>query len=295
LFSATMPQAVDQLCNTLLKNPATVSVAPQSTASERVTQFLYRIEKPKKRELLVHLLNQPEVTRAIVFARTKHGTGRLADFLCDSGIRADSIHGDKSQNARQRAMDAFRNGKVHVLVATDVAARGIDVDAISHSINFDMPMEPETYIHRIGRTGRAGMEGVAWSFCSGEEIGLLRQVERMLKKGIPVAQVPTDMQRPQRAARPSAPKSDAGVTVQADGSETTAPVASDESMSSESNDSERSYSRPRRRFNGPNNRRFDRNGRGGRPGGNRRSFGGGNRRRDGQGFRPRNEGAPVEN
>jgi ATP-dependent RNA helicase RhlE len=303
LFSATMPQAVDQLCNTLLKNPATVSVAPQSTASERVTQSLYRIEKPKKRDLLVHLLNQPEVTRAIVFTRTKHGTARLADFLCDSGIRADSIHGDKSQNARQRAMDSFRQGKVHVLVATDVASRGIDVDAISHAVNFDMPMEPETYIHRIGRTGRAGMEGIAWSFCSGEEIGLLRQVERLLKKGIPVAQVPEEMRRPQRAPRPATSENGVQVSTQVDGA-VASPMDADGVASTESTDEGRDYSRPRRRSsgNGNGNRRFDRNSRGGgRPGGNRRSFGGsssgsgGNRRRDGQSFRPRNEGSSIDN
>ena len=186
MFSATMPQAVHGLVASLLKEPVRVEVTPVATTAERIAQRVLFVEKANKRALLESLLADKSISRALVFARTKHGANKVAESLGRAGVRADAIHGNKSQNARQKALEDFRNGKVRVLVATDIAARGIDVDGISHVINFDLPNEPESYVHRIGRTARAGNEGVAISFCDGEERAFLRDIEKTIRQPVPV-------------------------------------------------------------------------------------------------------------
>jgi len=188
LFSATMPNDVADLAKGLLKDPVRVEVVPQSTTAERIDQKLYFVARGHKRALLAQLLGTPEMTRAIVFTRTKHGANRLAEQLEKDGFGTAAIHGNKSQSARQQALNAFKNGKVKVLVATDIAARGIDVDGISHVVNYELPMEPEAYVHRIGRTARAGATGVAFSFCDHEERGLLRDIERITRMKVPVVE-----------------------------------------------------------------------------------------------------------
>ncbi len=188
LFSATMPREIVQLANSLLRDPARVSVDPVSSAVPKIEQGIYMIDKYSKQSLLEHLLNEKSsaITRAIVFTKTKHGADRVGKKLARVGIMAETIHGNKAQNQRRKALDKFRTGRVRVLVATDVAARGLDVDDISHVFNFDLPMEPEAYIHRIGRTGRMGATGIALSFCDREERGLLKDIERLLGKPIQV-------------------------------------------------------------------------------------------------------------
>jgi ATP-dependent RNA helicase RhlE len=186
LFSATMPPAIATLAGQILRDPAKVSVAPAATTVDTVSQSVYFVRQSDKRTLLREVLNDPALTRAIVFTRTKAGANRVARDLCASGVTADAIHGNKSQNARQNALTGFRNGKVRVLVATDIAARGIDVDGISHVINFELPNEPESYVHRIGRTARAGASGVALSFCDAAERTYLRDIERLTRKSLSV-------------------------------------------------------------------------------------------------------------
>jgi ATP-dependent RNA helicase RhlE len=161
-------------------------VTPVSSTSEQVEQRVYHVGRADKRKLLLHILETEDVTRALVFTRTKHNANKLEKFLNDEGIKAAAIHGNKSQGARQRALEGFRTGVVRILVASDIAARGIDVEGISHVINFEMPNEPETYVHRIGRTGRAEARGVALSFCDHEEQGYVATIERMTRKDIPV-------------------------------------------------------------------------------------------------------------
>ncbi len=186
LFSATMPGAVAELVNSLLKDAVRIEVTPQATTVEKIDQKVMFVTKDNKRKLLEHILADKAVKRAIVFSRTKHGANRISDQLEKSGIQSDAIHGNKSQNARQKALNAFKAGDVRVLVATDIAARGIDVDGITHVINFDLPMEPESYVHRIGRTARASKEGSAVSFCDAEEISQLRAIEREIRQAVPV-------------------------------------------------------------------------------------------------------------
>ena len=186
LFSATMPGAVAELVNSLLKDAVRIEVTPQATTVEKIDQKVMFVTKDNKRKLLEHILADKSVKRAIVFSRTKHGANRISDQLEKSGIQSDAIHGNKSQNARQKALNAFKAGDVRVLVATDIAARGIDVDGITHVINFDLPMEPESYVHRIGRTARASKEGSAVSFCDAEEISQLRAIEREIRQPVPV-------------------------------------------------------------------------------------------------------------
>ncbi|HEY3145995.1 MAG TPA: DEAD/DEAH box helicase, partial [Dongiaceae bacterium] len=195
LFSATMPQAVHGLVASLLKEPVRVEVTPTATTAERIAQRVHFVEKANKRALLQHLLSDQAIARALVFARTKHGANKVAEQLARSGVRTDAIHGNKSQNARQKALEDFRNGKVRVLVATDIAARGIDVDGITHVINFDLPNEPESYVHRIGRTARAGNDGIAISFCDAEERAFLRDIEKTIRQ-----QVAVDADHPFHAA-----------------------------------------------------------------------------------------------
>ena len=186
LFSATMPREILQLANTILKDPVTVSVTPVSSAVETVDQSVYFLEKRNKPVLLTHFLSNNAVSRALVFTRTKHGADKVARHLEKQGIRSVAIHGNKNQNARTRAIASFKSKSPPVLVATDIAARGLDIDDVSHVVNFDVPNVPETYVHRIGRTGRAGASGKAVSFCDPEERGFIRAIERLMKKTIPV-------------------------------------------------------------------------------------------------------------
>jgi ATP-dependent RNA helicase RhlE len=186
LFSATMPPTIEKLARSVLRNPTRVTVAPVASTAELIDQSVCFVPQADKRALLEQMLQSMGIERALVFTRTKHGANRVSEQLRRAGIAADAIHGNKSQNARERALEQFRQGQVPVLVATDVAARGIDVDGISHVINFDLPNVPEAYVHRIGRTGRAGAKGRAISFCDRAERGLLADIERLIRKPIPV-------------------------------------------------------------------------------------------------------------
>jgi len=188
LFSATMPAPIAALADQILRNPAKVSVTPVASTVDKVTQWVLFVRQSDKRALLREVLRDPALTRAIVFTRTKAGANRVARDLDGAGVAAEAIHGNKSQNARQRALGAFREGQVRVLVATDIAARGIDVDGISHVINFELPNEPESYVHRIGRTARAGARGVALSFCDASERTYLREIERLTRATIAVVE-----------------------------------------------------------------------------------------------------------
>lgn len=186
LFSATMPAAVATLAQGLLTNPIRVEIALQSITADRIDQRVLFVEKSNKRDLLSAVLQDTNISRALVFTRTKHGANRVAKYLEANNIRTGVIHGNKSQNARQEALKGFKDGKLRILVATDIAARGIDVDAITHVINFDLPNDPETYVHRIGRTARAGAKGQAISFCDQEEKEYLFDIEKIIKKMIDV-------------------------------------------------------------------------------------------------------------
>ncbi len=181
LFSATMPTDVAKLAADLLRDPARVEVAPVSTPAERIDQRVYHIDAPRKRTLLTNLLADAGMSRVIVFTRTKHGADRVADHLERAGVNAEAIHGNKSQNQRQRALAGFHDGKVRVLVATDIASRGIDVDNITHVVNYELPQEPESYVHRIGRTARAGATGIAISLCDHSERANLRAIEKLMR------------------------------------------------------------------------------------------------------------------
>jgi ATP-dependent RNA helicase RhlE len=186
LFSATMPNDIANLANSILRDPATVTVAPVATTAERIDQWVLFVEQGDKRALLGEVLKDQSIKRALVFTRTKHGANRLAEQLERMGVRADAIHGNKSQNARQRALADFTAGKLRVLVATDIAARGIDIEGITHVINYELPNVPESYVHRIGRTARAGADGIALSFCDVEERAYLRDIERLIRLSVPV-------------------------------------------------------------------------------------------------------------
>ncbi|MFY7901203.1 MAG: DEAD/DEAH box helicase [Chitinophagaceae bacterium] len=185
-FSATMPPVIQQLANSILKQPEMVKVSPVSSTADTITQKVFFVEKDNKKSLLVHLLKDPTIKSALVFTRTKHGANKVAEHLTKSGIRTQAIHGNKSQNARQEALTNFKTGKNRILVATDIAARGIDIDELSHVINFELPNIPETYVHRIGRTGRAGFSGIALSFCDLEEKMYLRDIHKVIGKTIDV-------------------------------------------------------------------------------------------------------------
>ena len=186
LFSATMPAPIRQLSRSILHDPATIQIAAQAAPADGIAQSVYFVARSQKRALLEHLLSDKAVKRALVFTRTKRGASRVAEQLQQARIDADAIHGNKSQSARERALGAFRSGQMRVLVATDVAARGIDVDGISHVINYDLPNVPESYVHRIGRTARAGAEGIAWAFCDADESALLADIQRLIQQRIPV-------------------------------------------------------------------------------------------------------------
>ena len=186
LFSATMPEPIRELANTMLHNPVSVAVTPISSTAEKIEQSVYFVEKSHKRALLEHVLRDAAIARVLVFTRTKHGANRVTDWLRRANIGAEAIHGNKAQNARIRALDNFRTGTSRVLVATDIAARGIDVEGITHVINFDLPNIAESYVHRIGRTARAGASGQAISFCDSEERKYLRDIEKLIAQRIPV-------------------------------------------------------------------------------------------------------------
>ena len=187
LFSATMPIAIRELAEMFLKNPKSVTVSPVSSTAENVEQRVYFVDKTEKRNLLYHLIRNEKLTDVLVFSRTKHGADNVVKALRKHGVAAEAIHGDKSQNARQRVLDAFKNKEVGVLVATDIAARGIDIDQLPFVINFDLPNIPETYVHRIGRTGRAGNGGIALSFCSKDEEPYWKDIIKLIK--VPVATI----------------------------------------------------------------------------------------------------------
>lgn len=180
-FSATMPIAIRELAEMFLTDPETVTVSPVSSTAENVEQRIYFVEKGEKRNLLYNLLQNENLSDVLVFARTKHGADNIVKALRKKNVAAEAIHGDKSQNARQRVLDAFKNKELGVLIATDIAARGIDIDQLPYVINFDLPNIPETYVHRIGRTGRAGNGGIAISFCSKDEHGYWKDIQRLIK------------------------------------------------------------------------------------------------------------------
>jgi ATP-dependent RNA helicase RhlE len=186
LFSATMPVPIASLADSILRNPARVAVTPVASTVAAITQRVLFVEREDKRSLLREMLRDPAMTRVLVFTRTKHGADRVTRDLEKATVRAEAIHGNKSQGARQKALAAFRAGRIRVLVATDIAARGIDVDGVSHVINFELPNEPESYVHRIGRTARAGASGVALSFCDRDERVYLRDIERLTRGRIEV-------------------------------------------------------------------------------------------------------------
>jgi ATP-dependent RNA helicase RhlE len=185
-FSATMPPEISKLADSILINPEKVAVTPVSSTVDRITQKMYFVDKKDKKSLLIHILKDTSIVTALVFTRTKHGADKITRDLVKSGIKAEAIHGNKSQNARQRALTNFKSKETRVLVATDIAARGIDVEELSHVINFELPNVPETYVHRIGRTGRAGLSGVAMSFCDQEERTFLKDIHKLIAKSIPV-------------------------------------------------------------------------------------------------------------
>ncbi len=185
-FSATMPPEIQTLANVLLTNPSKVEVTPASSTVDAIDQSLYLVDKNNKPGLLLYLLKNKEIVTALVFTRTKHGADKVVKMLHKENITAAAIHGNKSQNARQNALSDFKNGRLRVLVATDIAARGIDIDDLTHVINFELPNVPETYVHRIGRTGRAGNTGIAISFCDHEEKTELKDIQKLITKNIPV-------------------------------------------------------------------------------------------------------------
>lgn len=185
-FSATMPPEINSLAKSLLNNPVKVEVTPVASTVDAIQQYIYFTQKEHKSFLLKHVLSDNEIKTALVFTRTKHGADKLVKFLVKSGIRAEAIHGNKSQGARQVALRNFKNRSTRVLVATDIAARGIDIDDLTHVFNYELPEVPETYVHRIGRTGRAGASGHALSFCSYDEKPLLKDIQKLISKSIPV-------------------------------------------------------------------------------------------------------------
>ncbi|WP_231746628.1 DEAD/DEAH box helicase [Maioricimonas rarisocia] len=235
-FSATLPPKIVELTDTLLTDPVTVNVAPKARSVDQIEQKILHVDRSRKQAILQKILGETGVERAIVFTKTKRGANMVAEKLMRSGVRATAIHGNKSQSARQRALEAFRKRRVQVLVATDVAARGIDIDGISHVVNYDMPIEPEAYVHRIGRTGRAGAEGIALSFCTSGERRELRAIEQLIGHRVPVCpdhpqsaagdERPSSRSRPRRGSsmpRPSGgqrrPRHDSGGPVEPSGEE----------------------------------------------------------------------------
>lgn len=211
LFSATMPPSIGKLAHDILRNPVRVDISPAKVAVDRIEQRVYFVGSKDKRAVLTDLLKTPRMSQAIVFTRTKRGADRVSRHLVQAGLAATAIHGNKAQNARVRALDGFRSGRVRILVATDIAARGIDVPGISHVINFELPNDPESYVHRVGRTARAGAQGTALSLCDHGELPYLKSIERLMRTSIQVAEHPlaitvdavkTGDLSPRAAARP---------------------------------------------------------------------------------------------
>jgi len=186
LFSATMPKEIQELAGSILHRPERVEVTPVSSTAETVQQVLYYVEKNDKRSLLAHVLKDKDIKTALVFTRTKHGADKVVKDLVRIGVTAEAIHGNKSQNARQRALSNFKNRTTRVLIATDIAARGIDIDELTHVINYEIPNIPETYVHRIGRTGRAGASGIAISFCDETELDFMKDIQKLISRQVPV-------------------------------------------------------------------------------------------------------------
>jgi superfamily II DNA/RNA helicase len=203
MFSATMPRAITELAAQMLRDPLRVAVGPEAATVERVAQRIIHVDRGAKPAILIDVLQCEAVDRALIFTRTKHGADKVVRGLVRAGIAAEAIHGNKSQGQRERVLAAFRKGEVRTLVATDIAARGIDVDGISHVVNFDLPNVPETYVHRIGRTARAGAEGIAISLCDAEEVALLRDIEKLIRLSIPMS----DRRSQQRRTEPPTAKS----------------------------------------------------------------------------------------
>jgi ATP-dependent RNA helicase RhlE len=206
MFSATMPRAIAELAAHMLRDPVKVAVSPTASTVERVEQRIIRVDRAAKPAILIDVLRSEKIDRALIFTRTKHGADKVVRGLVRGGFGAEAIHGNKSQNQRERVLAAFRKGEIRILVATDIAARGIDVDGVSHVVNFDLPNVPETYVHRIGRTARAGAEGVAISLCDGEEAAFLRDIEKLIRMTLPVsdrrADPVSDRRADQRRAKP---------------------------------------------------------------------------------------------
>ncbi len=210
LFSATMPAEIRQLADSILTNPQRVEVTPPASTADTIDQKVYFVDKNNKRNLLVHVLQDEAIKNALVFTRTKHGADKVVKDLQKAGVTAMAIHGNKSQNARQRALQEFKEGKIRTLIATDIAARGIDIDELSHVINYELPNIPESYVHRIGRTGRAGLSGKAIAFCEREEFPFLKDIQKLIGKQVPVvtehpyamsaAEMPTVSQPQQKPA-----------------------------------------------------------------------------------------------
>ncbi len=197
-FSATMPPEISKLANQILTDPTRIEVTPVATTAERIHQVLFHLPENQKSALLKHLLTDPRAFRSLVFTRTKRDANRVADILTGAGIQAAAIHGNKSQGARERALESIKTGETRVLVATDIAARGIDIDQVTHVFNYDIPNVPESYVHRIGRTARAGKDGMAVSFCAPDERGYLADIERLIRKRLPIMKTPTDLPVEQR-------------------------------------------------------------------------------------------------
>jgi ATP-dependent RNA helicase RhlE len=208
MFSATMPRAIVELAEQMLHEPVKVAVTPMASTAERIEQRIIRVDRGAKPAVLIDVLQREAVDRALIFTRTKHGADKVVRGLVRAGIAAEAIHGNKSQGQRERVLAAFRKGQVRTLVATDIAARGIDVDGISHVVNFDLPNVPETYVHRIGRTARAGAAGIAISLCDSEEVAYLRDIEKLIRMSIPLSDRRTQQRRSPAvigaAVRPSA-------------------------------------------------------------------------------------------
>ena len=210
LFSATMAAEITRLADQILDDPVRVEVTPRATPVELIEQTVYHVQTPDKAALLAQILKDPALSRVIVFSRTKHRANRVVERLAKNGTNAEAIHGNKSQAARQRALAGFREGKVRVLVATDIAARGIDVDGVTHVINFELPNEAESYVHRIGRTARAGAQGIALSFCDTSERAYLREIEKLIGRRISLAEGSPAGQAQQAPANAKGPRADAG-------------------------------------------------------------------------------------
>jgi ATP-dependent RNA helicase RhlE len=201
MFSATMPAAINELATYMLRDPVKIAVAPVASTVDRVEQRVVRVDRAAKPAILIDVLRRETIDRALIFTRTKHGADRVVRGLIRAGIAAAAIHGNKSQSQRERVLAAFRSGELRTLVATDIAARGIDVDGVSHVVNFDLPNVPETYVHRIGRTARAGMHGIAISLCDAEEVAFLRDIERLIRMTIPGSDRRPDQRRAESPPR----------------------------------------------------------------------------------------------